>query len=402
MSSILFWNCRGARKKQTGHYLRSLVGSNEVIFVGLVETMIEDITRTEVDRLIGSNWDFTHFPAAGRSGGLLALWRRDTTRFVVVSMMNQAITGYLVMPNLQKWGIALVYASKYYHSRRLLWDTISSNLDVDLPMIVGGDFNCCLDQSEKKGGRRYTYSLGAQEMAAFLVDKDLHDLGFVGPRITWTNNKVGNNKIWVRLDRILMNSEGIRLAPLATIKHLVRLALDHCPLLLNLTSSSLRSMNRWYRFEDIWMSYPTTWKLVWKEWNKSDYGQPAEVLNCKCSRTLRALFYWSRNHLKELGDLKSSLEARLEELQELESSNNGLNEVHDYEMWRKAVELNTTLAGIATWWRQRRKAKWIEDGDANSHFFHSFASARRRGNRILEVRIQMEIGLKIQLLYRSS
>ncbi|PKU65420.1 Putative ribonuclease H protein [Dendrobium catenatum] len=74
-------------------------------------------------------------------------------------------------------------------------------------------------------------------MAAFLVDNDLHDLGFVGPRFTWMNNKVGNNKIWVRLDRILMNSEGIRIAPLSTIKHMVRLATDHCPLLLNLASS---------------------------------------------------------------------------------------------------------------------------------------------------------------------
>ncbi|XP_020680831.2 uncharacterized protein LOC110098354 [Dendrobium catenatum] len=54
-------------------------------------------------------------------------------------------------------------------------------------------------------------------------------------------------------------------------------------------------------------------------------------------------------------------------------------------MRRKASELNTTLARITTWWRQRAKAKWIEEGDANSNFFHSFASACKRGNRILEV-----------------
>ncbi|KAI0503978.1 hypothetical protein KFK09_014925 [Dendrobium nobile] len=214
MSSIIIWKCRGARKKQTGHYLRSLVVSNEVIFVGLVETMIEDISRTDIDRLIGPSWDFFHFPVVGRSGGLLVMWRQDTTHFEVVSTMNQAIVGHLVMPNLQKWGIVLVYASKSYHSRRMLWSTIGSSLYAELQMIVGGDFNCCHDQSEKKGGRRYRYSVGAQEMTTFLVDNDLHDLGFVGPKFTWTNNKTGNSKIWVRLDRVLMNSEGLRLAPL--------------------------------------------------------------------------------------------------------------------------------------------------------------------------------------------
>ncbi|KAI0488433.1 hypothetical protein KFK09_028264 [Dendrobium nobile] len=363
----------GARKKQTGYYLRSLIGNNEVMFVGLVETMIEDISRSDVDRLIGPNWEFFHYAAEGRSGGLLVMWRQDTTHFEVVSTMNQAIIGHLVMPNLQKWGIVLVYASKSYHSRRMLWSTIEASFDAELPMIVGGDFNCFLDQSEKKGGRKYSYSVGAQEMATFLVENDLHDLGFMGPKFTWTNNKTGNNKIWVRLDRVLMNSEGLLIAS------------DHCPLLLNLTSNPPKSGSRWYRFEDIWMSYPATWKLVWKEWNKTDYGQPADVLNRKCSRTLRALFFWSRNLLKELGNLKNSLEARLGELQELECSNAGLNEAQEQEMRRKASELNTTLASITTWWRQRAKAKWIEEGDANSHFFHSFASARKRGNRILVV-----------------
>ncbi|KAI0523387.1 hypothetical protein KFK09_005782 [Dendrobium nobile] len=157
MSSIIIWNCRGARKKQTGHCLRSLIGGNEVYFVELVETMIEDISRPEVDTLIGSCWDFFHFPANGRSGGLLALWRRDITQFEVIKTMDQVLVGHLVLPNSQKWAIAIVYANKDYHARRILWNMISSSIDADLPVIVGGDFNCCLGQSEKKGGTRYSY-----------------------------------------------------------------------------------------------------------------------------------------------------------------------------------------------------------------------------------------------------
>ncbi|KAI0529210.1 hypothetical protein KFK09_001757 [Dendrobium nobile] len=261
MSSILIWNCRGARKKQTGHYLRSLVGINEVCFVGLVETMVMDMSRMEVDRLIGSEWEFFHFPANGRSGGLIALWKRDVSKFEVLGNMKQVLIGSLIFPNMQRWIIVVVYASKGYHSRCLLWNTISPLNSLDLPVIVGGDFNCCLNQSEKKGGRRYNFSVGAQEMSEFMVDSDLHDLGFLGPKYTWSNNKSGHSKIWVRLDRILMNSEGLRRAPLAMVKQLVRLTSDHCPLLLNLFAEIPRPGNRWIRFEEIWMTYPITWSL---------------------------------------------------------------------------------------------------------------------------------------------
>ncbi|XP_020699751.1 uncharacterized protein LOC110112018 [Dendrobium catenatum] len=261
----------------------------------------------DVNRLVGGDWDYLHCPAVGNSGGLLALWKKDVMKFEVMATDEQVLIGKVLLPNLQEWIVAVVYAKKDYHACRSLWNVIGNFINGNLPVIVGGDFNCCLDQSEKKGGQKYKYTVGAQEMSAFLVDNDLHDLVILGPRYTWSNNKTGNSKIWVRLDRILMNSEGLRLAPLVTVKHLVRLASDHYPLLLFLAPTLQKPEGRWLRFEDIWMSYPVTWKIVWKNWTKQDYGLPADVLNGKCHRTLRALFFWSRNRLKELGELKNLL-----------------------------------------------------------------------------------------------
>lgn len=193
MSSIIFWNCRGVRKKQTGHFLHSLVGGNEVVFVGLIETMIEDISKEEVDVLAGNAWDFLHFPANDRSGGILALWRRDISQFVPIHVKDQVMVVNLVLPSRQMWTVVIVYAGKNYHSRRNLWETLGSCIDADLLVIVGGDFNCCLDQNEKKGGCRFGFPMVAQEMAAFMSDNDLHDLGFTGPRFNWSNNKLRNS-----------------------------------------------------------------------------------------------------------------------------------------------------------------------------------------------------------------
>ncbi|KAL0922550.1 hypothetical protein M5K25_006541 [Dendrobium thyrsiflorum] len=126
-------------------------------------------------------------------------------------------------------------------------------------------------------------------MADFLMLNDLHDLGFVGPKYTWSNNKSENSKIW---------------------------------------------------------------KLC-----------------------------------KELGDRKRVLENRLYELQLIECSNEGLNAEQQEELRQTTVDLNATLARITTWWRQRAKVRWINEGDGNSHFFHSIASGRRRSNRISQVKI---------------
>jgi hypothetical protein len=41
----LFWNCRGLGKKGLSTYLRSLITQHKLAFVGLMETMIEEINE---------------------------------------------------------------------------------------------------------------------------------------------------------------------------------------------------------------------------------------------------------------------------------------------------------------------------------------------------------------------
>ncbi|XP_020697250.1 uncharacterized protein LOC110110211 [Dendrobium catenatum] len=192
-------NCRGAKKK--GFSLpQGGVKDHNVLFVGLLEAKMVSIKHKEVESFIGTGWDLSYVPSAGLSGGILMLWRSSLANFSMIESSSQFTIGDLDILNKGKWSIATIYGSKDVYNRRFLWDGLELPITNDLPMVIGGDFNCLLSKEDKKGGRIFSFSLGPKEMKSFMASNDLHELGFVGPRLTWSNNKKGADRIMDRLD----------------------------------------------------------------------------------------------------------------------------------------------------------------------------------------------------------
>ncbi|XP_020704572.1 uncharacterized protein LOC110115630 [Dendrobium catenatum] len=81
------------------------------------------------------------------------------------------------------------------------------------------------------------------------------------------------------------------------------------------------------------------------------------------------------------------LDKEIKELQELECLPSGLIVVQEEALKYKVQLLNSTLARLMLWWKQREKVRWIEEGDGNTRFFHSMASAKRRTNSINSLKL---------------
>ncbi|KAI0488527.1 hypothetical protein KFK09_028362 [Dendrobium nobile] len=224
-------------------------------------------------------------------------------------------------------------------------------------------------------------------MLKFMNDWDYHDIGTVGPRYTWCNNKVGSGRILERLDRCLLNSLALQKIHIAFVRHLARVASDHCPIVLKLFEEDRREA-RSLRFEYIWLSFKITVHLVSKIWKKNFVGDDMEVLNKKCKRTLNELFYWSNNKLNDFSSEKTRLKAEILLLQDEEASKGWLEDDKLWILRNKVKEFNTILNYLNTWWKQRAKVKWVVDGDSNTKFFHAFANARRNANWISQVKNQ--------------
>ncbi|KAL0928612.1 hypothetical protein M5K25_000516 [Dendrobium thyrsiflorum] len=187
----------------------------------------------------------------------------------------------------------------------------------------------------------------------FLIANDYHDIGSIGPKFTWCNNKEGLAHISERLDRVCLNSKALCCITFAVVKHMPRVASDHCPLIINLFNFKLYN-HKSIRFENIWCSYEASRGVVMKAWRKKDFGSAADILQRKVRESLRRLLLWSKNKLRELNKSKGDLLNEISGLQE-EESVVGLNPNKLLLLRKKVHELNITLIRLSMRWRQHSK-----------------------------------------------
>ncbi|PKU68636.1 putative mitochondrial protein [Dendrobium catenatum] len=162
-------------------------------------------------------------------------------------------------------------------------------------------------------------------MKEVMNNNDFHDIGFQGPSYTWCNNKEGLARIWERLDRVWLNSKALLEFPNAVVKHLPRISSDHCPVLLQI-DIKMQHNKREFKFENLWCSYDAAKGIIAKSWRKNDFGSPNEVLQRKIRRSLKNLYFWSKNKLKELNVKIHELKNEIAQLQECEARDGCLNQ----------------------------------------------------------------------------
>lgn len=107
-----------------------------------------------------------------------------------------------------------------------------------------------------------------------------------------------------------------------------------------------------------------------------------KTLKRKCSHTLKSLFFYSRNKLRDLSKIKVELEQRVLQLQEVETSSMGLLAEQEDILRHAILELNSIVARLNTWRRQQAKVRCLHEGDENTRFFHTITYVRHCHNWI--------------------
>ncbi|XP_075649874.1 uncharacterized protein LOC142620385 [Castanea sativa] len=148
----------------------------------------------------------------------------------------------------------------------MLWEYLSVVANIhNLPWVIAGDFNELLSNDEKFGSRPVNLSR-ALSFKERMDACNMADLGFQGPRFTWSNDHGVSSLIQERLDRFFANPDWCMLYLEAQVSHLTRCSSDHCPVLLDLHPQSNFRLDRPFRFQNFWLSDNSFPDLVRNAW----------------------------------------------------------------------------------------------------------------------------------------
>nr|XP_016446838.1 PREDICTED: uncharacterized protein LOC107771891 [Nicotiana tabacum] len=154
---------------------------------------------------------------------------------------------------------------------------------------VIGDFNVIASVEEKMGGITYQMSKSI----------DFLDLGFYGPKCTWSNGIGQCSIVWKRLDRGLVNDQWLAAFSNTTVSHLASIGSDHNHLLMEINVRQ-DTDNKYFRFLILWVDNVNFKPYVKGIWDKQVNGSAMWIFHQKLKALCTGLSKWSR---QEYGDI---------------------------------------------------------------------------------------------------
>ncbi|XP_058003654.1 uncharacterized protein LOC131180069 [Hevea brasiliensis] len=182
--------------------------------------------------------------------------------------LHVCITDSLITAN---WDMLFVYASSV-DSDRIAQFNLLENYKSQLKKeaVVIGDFNSLLNSREKKGGNsNFNYKI--LPFRNLINNLGLMDMGYMGPHMTWNNQRDGPHHIKERLDRALATPHWLFLYSSALVYHLEDLRSDHCPILLSMDPTMEKAKRR-FTFDRRWANLQKVQNVIFGAWQQNTNG----------------------------------------------------------------------------------------------------------------------------------
>ncbi|WMV32127.1 hypothetical protein MTR67_025512 [Solanum verrucosum] len=157
---------------------------------------------------------------------------------------------------------------------------------MDNPWLIGGDFNVVLNSEEKIGGLPVN-DVDCEDLGNCISSSDLTEVQFKGSPFTWWNGRVGNDCIFEKLDRVLINQQMQDWFNHTEVEHLPRTGSDHAPMLLQYEVTEDRHRKP-FRFLKFWTDNGSFKEIVKQNWSSGDSQNPFQDFkeNIKKGNTL--------------------------------------------------------------------------------------------------------------------
>ncbi|KAL5720793.1 hypothetical protein ACHQM5_013428 [Ranunculus cassubicifolius] len=277
---ILSWNCRGMGTTLAIRSLKDLIGRANPDIICLSETKVGEKRMEKIRKQL--KWEnMIVVNAEGRSGGLAILWKAGVDIQILHSTKNHITSKFTEPQNpmsttINYWYFTFVYGHPIAWKRKLVWDELRAFSNViDGAWLLLGDFNAILRADEKMGGNGTLHN-SLVEFNDLVNDLGLVDLGFVGPKFTWSNNRNIGENIIERLDRALANTVWLTRFPKANVRNLSSVKSDHLAISLNIDICE-EKIKTPFRFHQMWLRDRGCKNVIRHAWEENYTGSPGHI-----------------------------------------------------------------------------------------------------------------------------
>ncbi|XP_060178025.1 uncharacterized protein LOC132607961 [Lycium barbarum] len=264
MMNALIWNIRSVNTMEAFTRLIKLNQRYHFGFIGLMEPCQDSDKIEEYRRRLGMEHAIVNI-----SGKIWAFVEDIFDYYIIVDHRQHLTIKLRVRGNQKDMLVSLVYAKCTQAERLELWDSLEDlSTSVDIPWMIGGDFNAITSVDEKFGGLPVTIN-EIQDFRGCIQNCGISDLGFSGSKFTWWNGQSGDDCIFKRLDRCMGNQLLQAKYSSVGINHLMRSGSDHAPMLISYTGDN-KSIKKPFKFLNFWVKNEV--KAALSQWSKATFG----------------------------------------------------------------------------------------------------------------------------------
>ncbi|KAJ8431281.1 hypothetical protein Cgig2_007614 [Carnegiea gigantea] len=273
------------------------------------------------------------------------------------------------------WFLTIVYGNPHVQVRERLWTELHQfSAQCSIPWLVARDFNETTSMEERNHGGSDTLRR-CTKFKFWIENTGLIDLGFSGPKFTWSRGRCWETRKCARLDRALCKREWRTRFQEGAVRHLIQSHSDHNPLLISTLGFTSQSRGKKpFRFQGAWMTHQDFDQVIRANW------QTQVPIIPNLANLATVLTKWNREIFGNLFRRKRQLWGRIEGIQR-STENGGPRYLLKLEEHLRH-ELEQTLNQIETFWFQKSREDRIRDGDRNTTYFHASTIIRHRFNCI--------------------
>ncbi|KAK6117615.1 hypothetical protein DH2020_048630 [Rehmannia glutinosa] len=314
----------------------------------------------------------------GRSGGLALLWTKDIN--VTLHGFSDRYIDVTTEIHDHQFRFTGIYGEPNVALRRQHWNRMRDlSCSPKIPWIIGGDFNEVLTQNEFEcSGPRAEWQMNLfRDTMEFL---NMADLGYEGPKFTWSRLSVAPFTQRACVDRALCNSLWRDLFPWSRVNHIPSYFSDHSFIHIQIRNRNpslfRRKRRKKFWFEALWVKHKDCEEVIQNLWNDNTDPLPEKISQCSID-----LLNWGNMHHNNLEKQVDELKRKISSFRTGPISPQVKAEIHNLQQ-----RLDICLELLDIKWKQRAKLHWYKEGDRNTKFFHTRASIRKQTNLITHLK----------------